>query len=168
MRADSVGDRFAGDSQRSAAGILVDSDLAEIRRRRLPFQLGQLLFARRADQSWLGPIGPIAAVAVAAVGHDQIQLFRAAQFDVDLDGVARCLFGNRFAGKDRFGGGGFALPVVFTAANASLDFAFPVFAFCLRCPVWVRLGWLPIPLARDSRSSRHHRGPRHARSRRSR
>ena len=71
------------------SAFLFDADLAPVGRGRLPLQVGQLLLAALANEPRLGPVGPVAAKAVAAIGDDEIELLRAGDVGVDLDRVAR-------------------------------------------------------------------------------
>ena len=101
MSPDTEWNRFAVNLHVAAVDIFINAHFAPASGRILPFQVGEFQLAFAADQFRLGPVGPVAAVAVSAVGDDQIEVLRALQFGFNLYRVVWSFRRDDRCGSDR-------------------------------------------------------------------
>jgi hypothetical protein len=87
--ADAVGVGDAADRERPAVGVLADLDAAPLGRGVAPRDRREAQLPLRAEQARLDPVGPIAAVAEQAAGHDEPHRVRARDVDVEVDEAAQ-------------------------------------------------------------------------------
>ena len=90
-------DRLASDLHRLAAGILVDVEPPPTRAGTLPFGLGKIELAFGPSQPGRGPINPVRAVAVTAVGGNQVEVLGALEIEIDGDRMTGCRLSDDFA-----------------------------------------------------------------------
>ena len=101
MRADPKLNRLASNLHVAAVDIFINAHFAPASGRILPFQIGEFQLAFAANQFWFGPVGPVAAEAIAAVGDDQIEVLRALQFGFNLYRVVWSFRRDDRCGSDR-------------------------------------------------------------------
>ena len=102
MSADTELNRLARDSHIAAVGVFVDADIAPVGGGVLPFQVGEFQLALWPDKFWLGPVRPVAAVTVAAVCDNKVQILLPLDVGFNLCGVPRCICRNKRCRRNRF------------------------------------------------------------------
>jgi hypothetical protein len=84
VRPDAIGPFTFINLQGSAVTVGVEMNCAPAAGGGFPFQTGEIAGATvGTNEFWFKPIGPIAGVAVSAVGDNEPKFFRPGNFDVD-------------------------------------------------------------------------------------
>ncbi len=125
VRAEAEGHRFARDAHWFAAGVFIHIHIAKSAGGSFPFQRGQARgHSGGVDQRGLGPVGPITAETIAAIGDDEVQFLRAGDVGLELGGAGFFCehFGNcRRLGASHFAGG-FGAGIAFWLGPAATFF----------------------------------------------